>query len=132
MLHDSIDRASVEKFVRAFYVRALNDDEISPYFIEALGNDLTDPKWQEHYTLLDDFWLMMMTGEKSYTRDPFEPHLYISRLTYDSFQRWLMLFKEELVLHYTPEIVEKFYKKADILASNFIKMLEKRGEIFTD
>ena len=77
MLHDSIDRASVEKFVRAFYVRAINDDEISPYFIEALGNDLTDSRWQEHYTLLDDFWLMMMTGEKSYTRDPFEPHLYI-------------------------------------------------------
>jgi len=73
---------------------------------------------------------MMMTGEKSYTKDPFEPHLYISRLAYDSFHTWLALFKEELVLYYAPETVEKFSKKADILTSNFIKMLEKRGEIF--
>ena len=130
MLTSTLDRASVEKFVKAFYVRAIKDEEINPYFIEALGNDLDDELWQEHYRLLTDFWLMLMTGEKVYHRDPFEPHLYISRLTYDSFERWLELFKEELVLHFSPKIVDKFYKKAAVLAKNFIKMLEKRDEIY--
>ncbi|HIP51545.1 MAG TPA: group III truncated hemoglobin [Campylobacterales bacterium] len=130
MLTSTLDRASVEKFVRAFYVRVLNNEEINPYFIEALGNDLSDELWETHYQLLTDFWLMLMTGEKTYTRDPFEPHLYISRLTYDSFDTWLKLFKEELELHYTQKIVDKFHKKAAVLAKNFIKMLEKRDEIF--
>ncbi len=130
MLADSIDRASVEEFVRAFYLRVIKDEEINPYFIEVLGNDLCDELWEEHFKLLTDFWLMLMTGDKHYNRDPFEPHLYISRLTYESFDRWLLLFKEELVLHFSPNIVEKFSKKAAMLAKNFIKMLEKRDEIY--
>lgn len=129
MLTSTLDRASIEKFVRAFYVKATKDGDIGPYFIEALGNDLNDEGWQEHYKLLEDFWWMMMTGEKSYFRNAFEPHLYISRLTYSSFDRWLELFKEELELHFSQKIVDKFYKKAAILAKNFIKMLEQRDEI---
>ena len=129
MLISTLDRNSLEKFVRDFYVRVVKDGDIGPYFVEALGNDLNDEEWEKHYKLLVDFWWMLMTGEKVYTRDPFEPHLYMSRLTYDSFDSWLKLFKEELELHFAPKIVKKFYKKADVLARNFIKILEQRDEI---
>jgi truncated hemoglobin YjbI len=41
----------------------------------------------------------------------------------EPFERWLKLFKEATDKYFVPELAEKFYKKADILAEQFIENL---------
>ncbi|NOR55724.1 MAG: globin [Sulfurovum sp.] len=124
MLETEVDRANIEKMVRSFYQMLIKDDIVGPFFIQALGDDLKNDKWQEHYKLLDDFWLMLMTGEKGYKRDPFLPHVSIGKLYEETFERWLTLFDTHVHQHYIPKIAKKFNKKAEILAKKFMQGLE--------
>jgi len=124
MLSDTVDRASIERMVRQFYATILKDDIVGPYFIKALGDDLSNDKWYEHFRTLDSFWLMLMTGERGYMGDPFLPHVFIGELYTKTFERWLELFKETLNQFFVPEIAQKFYKKAEILSEQFMENLE--------
>ena len=109
--------------VRTFYEMILEDKTINPYFIMALGNDLQSQEWREHYKILEDFWLMLMTGEKVYTRDAFEPHLYIGDMDEETFSRWLELFHEVVHRYYEPKLAQKFHKRAEVLAKKFMQWL---------
>jgi len=124
MLATEVDRGNVESMVRSFYAMIVKDDLVGPFFIKALGDDLKNDKWYEHHRTLNNFWLMMMTGEKGYTGDPFLPHVFIGELTEETFTRWLELFNKHIHEHYVPEIAEKFNKKAEILAKKFMQGLE--------
>ena len=128
MLATEVDRGNIEKMVRSFYERIVEDDVVGPYFTKALGEDLKNDKWYDHHRTLDKFWLMMMTGEKGYAGDPFLPHVFIGKLYPETFDRWLELFDEVVNQHFTPEISQKFYKKAEILSKKFIDMLEEFEE----
>jgi len=124
MLETEVNRANVEKMVRTFYAMLIKDDLVGPFFIKTLGSDLNNDKWQEHYKTLDNFWLMLMTGEKGYKADPFLPHVHIGQLYEETFVRWLELFNKHVHQQYTPEIAKKFNKKAEILAKKFMQGLE--------
>lgn len=124
MLATKVKRTNVEKMVRTFYAMLVKDELVGPFFIKALGNDLQNKQWQEHYKILDNFWLMLMTGEKSYTGDPFLPHVQIGQLHEETFERWLELFNIHVHQLYVPQTAEKFYKKAEILAKKFMQGLE--------
>lgn len=124
MLSDTVDRASIERMVRQFYATILKDEIVGPYFIKALGDDLKNDKWYEHFKTLDSFWLMLMTGERGYMGDPFLPHVFIGELYAETFERWLELFHETVHQFFVPEIAEKFYKKAEILSEQFMENLE--------
>jgi len=128
MLYDTVDRSNVEKMVRSFYAMLVQDDIVGPYFIRALGSDFKNDKWYEHFRTLDHFWLMLMNGEPGYTGDPFGPHAFLGDLGPETFERWLKLFNEHVHKYYVPEIAEKFYRKADILAKQFVVRLEITGE----
>lgn len=124
MLADRVDRASVEKMVRRFYEKLVQDYIVGPYFIKALGSDLKNDKWYEHFRTLNHFWLFLMEGEAGYMGDPFGPHAFIGELYAETFERWLTLFNEHIHEHYEKEIADKFYKKAEILAKQFMENLE--------
>jgi len=128
MLHDTVDRANVEKMVHTFYALIVQDDLVGPYFTRALGSDLKNDKWYEHYRTLEKFWLMLMNGEPGYTGDPFGPHAFLGELSPETFDRWLKRFDEHIRTLYIPEIADKFYKKAEILAKQFQERLEITGE----
>ena len=128
MLHDTVERVSVEPMVRSFYAMIVKDDLVGPYFVRALGSDLKNDKWYEHYRTLDSFWLMLMTGESGYFGDPFGPHAFLGELTPEIFERWLDLFKAHINTYYIPEIADKFYKKSEILAKQFQERLAITGE----
>ncbi len=123
MLYDTVDRTSVEKMVRTFYAMLIKDDVVGPFFIKALGEDLKNDKWYDHYRTLDNFWLMLMKGEPGYFGDPFGPHAFM-RITPETFERWLLRFKEHVDAYFIPEIADKFYKKSEILADQFMQRLE--------
>jgi len=119
MPYNDVDRVNIEKMVRIFYARVLKDDILSPFFIKALGDDLKNPKWYEHLNTLNNFWLMMMLGEKNYWGSPFPPHAFIGPLYPETYERWLKLFSEVTHELFIPEIADKFYSKAAILAEQF-------------
>ncbi|NOR54604.1 MAG: hypothetical protein GQ531_00200, partial [Sulfurovum sp.] len=73
---------------------------------------------------LESFWLMLMTGEPGYFGDPFGPHAFLPNLSEEVFARWLELFNSHIRKYYTPELSDKFYKKADILSEQFMQRLE--------
>lgn len=124
MLLDTVDRSAIEKMVREFYEIVIKDDIVGPYFIKALGDDLKNDKWHEHFRTLDDFWIMLMNAEPGYKGDPFGPHVFIGELYPETFERWLKLFNEHVHALFVPEIADKFYKKGDILAEQFMRGLE--------
>jgi len=90
----------------------------------ALGNDPESQEWQEHYKILEDFWLMLMTGEKVYTRDAFEPHENMAEIYKETFEQWLKLFYEAVHSYYTPKLAQKFYKIAEVLSRKFMQWLD--------
>ncbi|MEA1982161.1 MAG: group III truncated hemoglobin [Campylobacterota bacterium] len=124
MPYDTLDRGKIEDLVHEFYTAVLKDELLSPFFIRALGADLKNGKWHEHLNTLVNFWMLIMAGEKNYWGDPFPPHAFLGPLTRESFERWLLLFRETLDNLFVPELADKFYKKADILAEQFIDNLD--------
>jgi len=123
MPYDVIDRESIKSMVHDFYSKILQDALLGPIFTRALGDDLSKGKWLEHFGTLDSFWLMIMTGKRGYNGDPFPPHAFLGPLEHEHFEIWLKLFKETVSEFYTPELAAKFYRKADILATQFIENL---------
>jgi len=124
MLYDSVDRENVDKMVREFYTIIVQDEMVGPYFTKKLGDDINKGKWPEHISTLDSFWLLMMNGERGYPGNPFPAHAFIGKLYRETFEQWLKLFREVVFRMYVPEIAEKFYEKAEILAEIFIDNLD--------
>lgn len=123
MPYETVDRDNIKAMVRDFYAIILKDDSLGPIFIKALGDDLEGGKWIEHFHTLDDFWALMMTGRRGYGGDPFPPHAFIGPLTTENFDHWLELFHEVVYRLFVTEIADKFYKKAEVLAEQFIENL---------
>lgn len=124
MLATEVNRENVSKMVRTFYEMILADQTINPYFIMALGNDLKSEEWHSHYKIIEDFWLLLMNGERGYTGDAYTPHEDIGELDKETFERWLELFNEVVHRYYTPKLAEKFYKRAEVLSRKFMQWLD--------
>lgn len=124
MLSETIDRGNIEKLVRSFYAKVLNDALLSRYFLIALGDDLNNDKWYEHLHTLDNFWLSLLTGEGRYMGDPLMPHMFLGGLNEAHFERWLLLFRETLDELFIPTIAIKIYGRAKALSTRFISDLE--------
>lgn len=128
MLFETIDRGNIEKLVRDFYEKVLEDELLSPFFIRALGDDLKNDKWYEHLHTLDNFWLSLLTGEGRYMGDPLMPHMFLGSLEERHFERWLQLFRETLDRLYIPTVAIKIYGRAKALSTRFINDLELDDE----
>ena len=123
MPYDKINRESIDVLVREFYTQILNDEILRPFFVQSLGADITKGKWPEHFDILNKFWGLMMTGERAYMNNPFPAHAFLGLVSREPFERWLKLFKEVTEELFVPTLAQKFYKKADILAEQFIANL---------
>jgi hemoglobin len=128
MLFETIDRGNIEKLVRAFYEKVLEDELLSPFFIRALGDDLKNDKWYEHLHTLDNFWLSLLTGEGRYMGDPLMPHMFLGGLEERHFECWLQLFRETLDRLYIPTLAIKIHGRAKALSTRFISDLELDDE----
>ena len=124
MLSDTVDIESVDRLVEKFYAKLLKDEHVGPYFIRALGDDLTSSKWEIHLLTLRRFWLLVMNGEKGYGGDPMAAHMLIGEMYEETFELWLKYWRETIDELFVPEIADSFYKKADILAEQFMDFLE--------
>ena len=123
MQSNEITKENINKLVVTFYTKVLKDEKISPFFIEKLGADMKSEIWQKHITLLTNFWFTISFGRGEYNGSPFAPHMQISGLDRESFERWLKLFFEALDKIYVEDIAIKFKERASIIAGNFMRNL---------
>jgi hemoglobin len=83
-------RGDVERLVRAFYGRAMDDPMIGYLFTDVAQLDL-----EAHVPEITSFWETILLGAQSYRGGAFAPHAQLhmkSPLRAGHFERWLVLW----------------------------------------
>ena len=109
----------------SFYEKAIQDQELAPFFIDEIGDDITDEDWTDHIELLADFWLAKLLGEDTYYGNFVGAHVKMPHIKRESYARWLELFSQTADEVYMPEISERFKKKAVQLVKEFFTSTKK-------
>ena len=89
---DIQSRKDIEKLVRVFYEKLLDDDLLQHFFVEITAIDLTT-----HLPIIFDFWESVLFQVGKYKRDMLDKHLELNHqfhLEEKHFKRWLKLFYE--------------------------------------
>ena len=89
-LPDIEDRADVERLVRAFYGKAMEDELIGWIFTDVAKLDL-----DEHVPVVTSFWETVLLGNQSYFGGAFGVHAKLhekAELKQAHFERWLVLW----------------------------------------
>ena len=84
---DLDSRENIEAFVDLFYRRILEDEQLSPIFLDVAAVDLAT-----HLPHIKDYWCKLLLGEKAYQRHTMNIHRQLhskQALQADDFQRWL-------------------------------------------
>ncbi len=87
---DISTREDIERLVRRFYERALEDDLIGFIFTDVARLDL-----DAHVPKVTSFWETILLGAQSYSGGAFHPHAALNarvRLRKAHFERWLVLW----------------------------------------
>ncbi len=83
--------ADCERLVRAFYGKAMADEEIGWIFTDVAQLDL-----EAHVPVITAFWATNLLGAKSYRGGAFGVHAELHRkaggLRHEHFERWLVLW----------------------------------------
>ncbi len=124
MLEKNITEKNIETFVIKFYTKIMEDDEVGPFFIGILGDDINNKKWKEHIEVLSDFWASVTLGHRSYMGSPFAPHRQLQGLKRETFYRWLEIFFKTLDETYENETSLVFKETGSIMAQNFMRNLK--------
>jgi hemoglobin len=109
----------------SFYEKAIHDQELAPFFIDEIGDDLTDQDWIDHIELLADFWLAKMLGEDTYYGSFVGAHVKMPHLKEKTFTRWLELFSATADEVYVSDIAERFKKKGVQFSKQFLTSRKK-------
>ena len=86
---DLDSRENIEAFVDLFYRRILEDEQLSPIFLDVAGIDLA-----VHLPHIKNYWCKLLLGEKNYQRHTMNIHRQLhgkQPLQSGDFQRWLAL-----------------------------------------
>ena len=95
----------------SFYEKAMHDQVLGPYFINELGDDITNKEWIDHIELLADFWLAKLLGEDTYYGSFIGAHVKMPLIKKETFTLWVDLFSITADEVYVPDIAELFKKK---------------------
>jgi hemoglobin len=102
----SIDEASIEVLVRAFYEKARRDPTLGPVF-EAAVHD-----WEAHFATLTRFWSSVMLTSGAYKGNPVAAH-QPHPIRPEFFDIWLCLWGETADALFEPELAAGFRAKAE-------------------
>lgn len=97
-------RDDVERVVRAFYSRALDDPIIGFIFTDVAHLDL-----DTHVPVITSFWETILLGVPTYRGGAFRPHAELHMqvpLRSAHFERWLVLWRETVDAHFAGERAE--------------------------
>jgi len=105
----------------SFYEKAIHDQELGPFFIDELGDDIADEDWKEHIELLADFWLAKLLDEKTYIGNFVGAHIKMPHIKRETFAKWIELFSATADEVYVPDLAERFKKKGIELSKEFMR-----------
>ena len=120
---EQITRENIAVFVVKFYENILEDKEVGPFFIDILGDDIQNKKWQEHIEILIEFWGSMLIQDGDYIGSFFEPHEKMIGLKKETFAQWLMILDVTLEEIYDEKCSQEFRKLGQVISKSFIKNL---------
>lgn len=109
----------------SFYEKAIDDQELGPYFINELGDDITSKEWIDHIELLADFWLAKLLGEDTYYGSFIGAHVKMPHIRKESFIQWVELFSATADEVYVSDIAELFKKKGVQFSKQFMSSKKK-------
>ena len=109
----------------SFYKKAIDDQELGPFFIDELGDDITSEDWIDHIELLADFWLAKLLGKNTYYGNFVGAHVKMPHLKRETFTRWLELFSATADDVYVPDVAEVFKKKGEQFSKQFLNTKKK-------
>lgn len=92
MKKDITIRTDIELLIDRFYDKA----KLSPV-IGYIFNDVAKVNWEAHLPRMYSFWASLLLGETSFTGNPMQKHIELSKLTAMTnaeFSEWLMLFNQ--------------------------------------
>jgi len=118
-----IDENNIRIFVIDFYKRIIEDKEVGPFFIDILGDDINNKKWQEHIDTLCDFWSSMILKTNNYVGSPFAPHTTLKGLKKETFNQWLKILDECVDNIYDKNCAKQFKTIGNIISENFMEKL---------
>jgi hemoglobin len=104
--------AAIDRMVRSFYERGLEDDVLGPIFRAAIHD------WDAHIPIVASFWSSMIHGTQRYQGNSFGVH---TKLTFEphAFDRWIAVFESAANEALTPEDAAKAIRIARHMAQSF-------------
>jgi|LakMenEpi03Aug12_release.lakeMendotaPanAssembly.Ray.scaffolds.fasta_scaffold82643_2 hemoglobin len=110
--------SDIKTLVDRFYDKVNQDEILSPIF-----NEIMQVNWDTHLPIMYQFWGSLLLGEHSYTGNPMQKHIEISKIVplgEKEFARWLELFNQNIDEHFTGPKAEE----AKLRASNIARLME--------
>jgi truncated hemoglobin YjbI len=108
----SITEADLDRLVRRFYARAIEDELIGPVFRRAVAD------WEHHFNTIRDFWSKTLLGTSRYTGNPFSAHIRLD-LRPEFFDRWLDHFRLTAQEELPPAAADRAIAKVEHMSSCF-------------
>jgi len=90
MITDITSREDIEKLIRQFYGKVLEDESIGFIF-----TDVAKINWEKHIPVIVDFWETILLDNPVYKKNAMEVHYELNRkiqLTAAHFHSWMQLF----------------------------------------
>ena len=90
MKNDITNKPDIELLVNTFYDKVKTNKIIGHIF-----NDVAKVDWEHHLPKMYSFWASLLLGEYSFSGNPMQKHIALSKLTTMSeveFSEWLSLF----------------------------------------
>lgn len=100
-------REDVEKLVRTFYGKVLQDEKLKPFF--------ADLDFEAHLPKMIHFWAFVLLDEPDYKTNVTEKHMNMP-LKKKHFDRWLFLFSETVNELFSGEKAEMAVQRANTIA----------------
>ena len=104
--------AEIERMVRLFYQRALENEVLGLIFREAIHD------WEPHIKTVSDFWSGVIHGTTRYQGNAFAPHLKL-KFEPEAFDHWLAVFESAANDELAPEDAQKAVRVGRHMANSF-------------
>ena len=108
----------IELMVNRFYDKVNQDELLSPVF-----NEFAKVDWEHHLPTMYGFWSKILLGTGEYTGSPFPKHSPLP-INKSHFDRWLLLFEENLKELFEGELADEALLRAKTIGLTFNAKLE--------
>jgi hemoglobin len=108
-----VDRAFIDRLVRAFYARVRRDERLGPIFARHIAED-----WEPHLEKMTDFWCSVILKTGTYQGRPVPAHLKLKEVVESDFEIWLGLFRETARELCAPDVAAVFIDRAERIAKS--------------